>query len=144
LNVASEAITFPNIQETTTSFLFQNETPKTIYKGIKNDEANCYKNGSDLVDYRNRCKGVEAVAAKGGTTVIGETMDRVVDAAAKIPGSKILNTMPKFTGTADQITSQMMQNNRKWILNEMRSGRTILDIVLDAGRTNRSIFYEME
>lgn len=52
--------------------------------------------------------------------------------------------MPEFTGTADKITSQMMQYNRKWILNEMRSGRTILDIGLDANRTNSSIFYEME
>lgn len=52
--------------------------------------------------------------------------------------------MPTFTGTADQITSQMMQYNRRWILNEMRSGRTILDIGLDAGRADRSIFYEME
>jgi hypothetical protein len=35
-------------------------------------------------------------------------MARVEAIAAKIPGSKILNTMPKFTGTAEQITSQMM------------------------------------
>ncbi|MGF7231947.1 RHS repeat-associated core domain-containing protein, partial [Arachidicoccus sp.] len=88
--------------------------------------------------------GAAFTAAKTGTTVIGETMDRVIDAAAKIPGARILNTMPEFTGTADQITSQMMQYNRKWILNEMRSGRTILDIGLDASRTKRSIFYEME
>jgi len=52
--------------------------------------------------------------------------------------------MPSFTGTADQITSQMMQFNRKWILNEMRSGRTIIDIGLDANRADRSIFYQME
>jgi RHS repeat-associated protein len=83
-------------------------------------------------------------AAARGTIVIGETMDRVIDAAAKMPGSKFLNTMPRFTGTTDQITSQIMQYNRKWILNEMRSGRTILDIGFDAGRTNRSVFYEME
>ena len=50
VNVASAAIIFPNIQETTTSFSFQNETPNMIYKVIKNDEANCCKNGNDLVD----------------------------------------------------------------------------------------------
>jgi hypothetical protein len=83
-------------------------------------------------------------AAESGTTVIGEGMARVEAAASKIPGSKILNDMPKFTGTADQVTSQMMQYNRQWILNEMRSGRTILDIGLDVNRTNPSIFYQME
>jgi hypothetical protein len=29
---------------------------------------------------------------------------------------------------ADQVTSAMMQYNRKWILDQMRSGRPILDI----------------
>jgi hypothetical protein len=64
VKVTSAAITFSNIQEVTTSLSFQNETPKTIYKVIKNDEANCCKNGNDLVDYGNRGKGIEAVAAK--------------------------------------------------------------------------------
>lgn len=89
-------------------------------------------------------KAVEKFAAEGGATVIGEGMARVEAAASKIPGAKILNDMPKFTGTADQITSQMMQYNRKWILNEMRSGQTILDIGRDATRANPSIFYQME
>ena len=70
VNVVCATITFPNIQETTTSFSFQNETPKTIYKVIKNDEANCCINGNDLVDYRNRGKGIEAVAAKTGTSLV--------------------------------------------------------------------------
>ena len=83
-------------------------------------------------------------AANEGVTVIGEGMARVEAAAAKIPGSVILNTMPKFTGTAEQITSQMMQYNRQWILNQLRSGRTILDIGRDATRVNPSIFYQME
>lgn len=52
--------------------------------------------------------------------------------------------MPKYTRTTDQITSQMMTYNRQWILNEMRSGRTILDIGVDTGKTNRSIFYQIE
>jgi len=37
-----------------------------------------------------------------------------------------------------------MQYNRQWILNELRSGRTILDIGRDATRVNPSIFYQME
>jgi hypothetical protein len=88
--------------------------------------------------------GLKGIMIKEGTTIIGEGMARVEAAASKIPGSKILNGMPKFTGTADQVTSQMMQYNRKWILNEMRSGRAILDIGRDAARTNPSVFYQME
>lgn len=77
-------------------------------------------------------------------TIIGEGMGRVEAAAAKISGARILNTMPEFTGTADQITSQMMQYNRQWLLNELRSGRTIIDIGLDETRPTPSIFYQME
>jgi RHS repeat-associated core domain len=83
-------------------------------------------------------------AAKKGTTVIGEGMARVEAAASKIPGAKILDDMPTFTGKPWEVTSQMMQYNRKWILNEMRSGRTILDIGRDLNRANPSIFYQME
>ncbi|WP_367916644.1 hypothetical protein [Leadbetterella sp. DM7] len=71
-------------------------------------------------------------------------MARVEAAASKIPGAKILNDMPKFTGTADQVTSKMMQYNRKWILQQMRSGKSILDIGLDPMRKTPSIFYQME
>ena len=71
-------------------------------------------------------------------------MARVEAAAAKIPGSKILNDMPVFTGKPWEVTSKMMEYNRKWILNEMQSGRTILDIGRDATRANPSIFYQME
>lgn len=88
--------------------------------------------------------GGVANAAKSGTTIIGEGMARVQAAAASRSGSVILNTMPEFTGSAEQVTSQMMQYNRQWILNEMRSGRTIFDIGLDVNRTNPSIFYQME
>ena len=84
------------------------------------------------------------LAAKEGMTIVGEGMARVEAAAAKNSGSVILNNMPSFTGTADQVTSQMMQYNRQWILNQMRSGRTILDIGLDANRAQPSIFYQME
>jgi len=70
-------------------------------------------------------------------------MARVEAAAAKVPGAKILNDMPVFTGTRDQITSQMMQYNRKWILNAMRSGK-ILDIGVDVNRKTPSIFFQME
>lgn len=74
-------------------------------------------------------------------------MARVEATASKIPGSKILNDMPDFKAMGQnkqQVTSSMMQHNRKWILEEMRSGRTILDIGKDPDRAVPSIFYEME
>ena len=52
--------------------------------------------------------------------------------------------MLAFTGKPWQVTSQMMQYNRQWMLNELRSGRTILDIGRAATRINPSIFYQME
>ncbi len=87
--------------------------------------------------------GAGAVA-KGGQTVIGEGMKRVSIAASKNANSIILKNMSKFTGTSEQITSQMMNYNRKWILQQMRSGRPILDIGLDPARKIPSIFYQME
>jgi hypothetical protein len=74
-------------------------------------------------------------------------MSRVEAAASKIPGSKILNDMPDFAAmgqNANQVTSSMMQYNRQWILEQMRSGRPILDIGVDANRAAPSIFYQME
>jgi len=76
--------------------------------------------------------------------IVGETMKRVTEAATEVPGAKILNDMPIFTGTTDQVTSSMMQYNRKWILEQMRSGRPIIDIGTDATRETPSIFYQME
>jgi len=85
-----------------------------------------------------------ANAAGRGPVIVGETMSRVTEAARGVPGAKILNDMPTFTGTADQVTSSMMQYNRKWILDQMRSGRPIIDIGTDATRQTPSIFYQME
>jgi len=85
-------------------------------------------------------------AAKG-PVVIGETMSRVEMAASKFPGSKILNDMPDFSAMglkAHEVTSQMMQYNRRWILEQLRSGRTIIDIGRDINRAIPSIFYQME
>lgn len=82
-------------------------------------------------------------AAKGGQTIIGEGMKRVSVEAAKRPGSVILNNMPKFTGTTDQVTSQMMTYNRQWWLQQMRTGRPVLNMGLD-GRASLSIFFQME
>jgi hypothetical protein len=78
---------------------------------------------------------------KAGQTIVGEGMKRVEMEAAKRPGSVILNNMPEFKGAAHQVTSQMMTYNRQWILEQMRSGRTIIDIGRDIYRTNPSIFY---
>lgn len=89
----------------------------------------------------------EFVAANKGPVIIGETMARVEAAASKIPDAKILNDMPDFKAMgmgADEVTSSLMQYNRKWIFDQMRSGREIIDIGLDANRKNPSIFYQME
>ena len=94
--------------------------------------------------FKKGIKRLGKAAAKEGTVIVGEGMKRVSSVAAKNPGSIILNNMPKFSGTADQITSKMMQYNRKWILQQMRSGRPILDIGLDPTRGVPSIFYQME
>jgi RHS repeat-associated protein len=82
--------------------------------------------------------------AKTGQTIVGEGMKRVSMEAAKRPGSVTLNNMPKFIGTDYQVTSQMMTYNRQWMLQQMRSGRPIIDIGLDLNRANPSIFYQME
>jgi len=86
----------------------------------------------------------QKIAAKEVPTIVGEGMKRVSMEAAKHPRSVILNNMPKFTGNANQITSQMMTYNRQWILQQMRSGRPILNIGLDPTRGAPSIFYQME
>ncbi len=83
-------------------------------------------------------------AARGGQTIVGEGMKRVSTAAMQNPGSTILNNMPKFSGSPHQVTSQMMQYNRKWLLQQMRSGKPIKDIGLDPRRGTPSIFYQME
>lgn len=89
--------------------------------------------------------GIAKVAsAEKGVIVVGEGMARVEAAASRLQGATILNNMPKFTGTADQITSQMMTYNRQWILQQLRSGKPILDIGRDLNRANPSIFYQME
>jgi hypothetical protein len=74
-------------------------------------------------------------------------MARVEQAAAKIAGSKILNDMPNFQAmgmSAEQITGAMMQYNRRWMLEQLRSGRQTIDIGLDINRARPSIFYQME
>lgn len=88
---------------------------------------------------------------KGGTgkgpVIVGETMKRVETAAAKYTDAKILNDMPEYwnMGLKDyEVTSKMMEYNRKWILEQFRSGREIIDIGIDANRKMPSVFYEME
>ncbi len=88
-----------------------------------------------------------ARSATQGPVIIGETMARVEAEAAKHSGAKILNDMPDFKAmgmNADQVTSAMMQYNRKWILEQLRSGRQIIDLGVDANRAASSIFYQME
>lgn len=70
VKVTSATITFPDIQETTTPSSFHKEIPKTVFKVIENDLANCCQNEQDLVDYRNWGVDVEVVAAKVGYSTI--------------------------------------------------------------------------
>jgi hypothetical protein len=44
----------------------------------------------------------------------------------------------------EQVTSAMMQHNRKWILEQMRSGRQIINIRADPNRSTPNIFYQIE
>lgn len=81
--------------------------------------------------------------ASNEVTVVGETMARVEVAASRLPGARTLNSMPQFTGTQEQVTSQMMAFNRRWFLNELRT-RTIVNIGTDSNRVTPSIFYQME
>lgn len=61
VNVTSATITFPNIQVKATSLSFHKEIPRNVLKVIENDLANCCQNESDLVDYKDKGIGVEAV-----------------------------------------------------------------------------------
>lgn len=72
-----------------------------------------------------------------GPVMIGKTMDRVEVAVSVFPGAKRLNDMPDFEGadfSGDDLTSQMMQHNRKWMLEQMQSGRQRVDIGIDPTR----------
>ncbi|MEO6168172.1 MAG: DUF6443 domain-containing protein [Chitinophagales bacterium] len=86
----------------------------------------------------------ELAITEGRQTIIGEGMKRVSVAAIQNPGSIILENMPTFIGTKQQISGKIMAYNRKWILRQMRSGRPIIDIGLDPTRGTPSIFYQME
>ena len=88
-----------------------------------------------------------ANTGSGGPVIIGETMMRVHAAAASHPGAVLLDSMPDFKAVgmnAHQVTSAMMQFDRKWTLGHLRSGRQWIDIGRDPNRTAPSIFYQME
>ena len=74
-------------------------------------------------------------------------MTRVESAALKEPGAIILNDMPEYWNMGlkpHEVTSKMMQFNRKWILKQLKEGRKIIDIGADPNRKVPSIFYQME
>lgn len=74
-------------------------------------------------------------------------MKRVEMEAAKHTDAKILNDMPEYwnMGLKDyEVTSKMMEYNRKWILEQFRSRRQVLDIGNDVNRKTPSVFYQME
>ena len=75
-------------------------------------------------------------------------MTRVEAAAGRVPGgAKILNDMPEYWNMGlkpHEVTSKMMQYNRKWLLEQIKDGRRIIDIGRDASRAESSVFYQME
>lgn len=85
VNVTSATITFPNIQETTTSFSFHKKIPKTVCKVIENELANYCQNEGDLVDYRNRAADSVAEAAKGGNNGI-RALSRIYETCSRVRG----------------------------------------------------------
>jgi len=91
--------------------------------------------------------GVPIGGLSGGPVIIGETMTRVQAASASHPGAVILDSMPDFKAqgmNAHQVTSAMMQFDRKWTLDQLRSDRPWIDIGRDPNRVVPSIFYPME
>lgn len=92
-------------------------------------------------------KAVVAAIETRSPVIIGETMKRVEMEATKYPGATILNDMPEYwnMGLKDyEVTSKMMAYNRSWILEQLKSGRQIIDIGYDVNRNTPSIFYQME
>jgi RHS repeat-associated protein len=92
-------------------------------------------------------RSASVVGTRTGPVVVGETMVRVRAASRTLPDSRILDDMPDFAASRlkpHEVTSAMMRFNRDWILRQLRSGRTIVDIGADPNRTVPSIFYEME
>lgn len=121
VKVPSATITFSNIQETTTSFSFQNETPKTIYKVIENDLANCCQNGNDLVDYRNRGERLEANAAKGGTKLLNQfnSAESLIQGAGKL--SRVKGAQQGFVkGNVDDIFKSITQGGKQISPNQVQ------------------------
>ncbi|NOZ13092.1 MAG: RHS repeat-associated core domain-containing protein [Acidobacteria bacterium] len=101
--------------------------------------------------FSSRAKAARAWQVYKGSpqrvVIVGETMSRVEVGAMKLPGVRILNDMPDFasSGMADyQVTSEMMQYNRAWILEQIRNGRLFINIGNDPNRRTSSIFYQME
>lgn len=68
VKVMSATTTFSNIQKTTVSFSFHTEIPKAVFKILENDLQNCRQNEQNLMNYRNKGKGV-AIVDKAGNRV---------------------------------------------------------------------------
>ena len=92
-----------------------------------------------LIDILNKSDDVgDAIKASSDLpVVIGETMTRVKEYAAKI-GAEV------FSPPDDLVGDALMAANQEWIQAMMDQGRTIYDIGLDSKRHDRSIFYAME
>lgn len=139
VKVINSATTFTDIQEITTFLSFNGETQKILVGIIENDLTNCCQNEKDLVDYRNWGTNVEAVAAKGGTNFLGQSISQGTKQLKWIMDKHGPNQLSKYAGKSQFYIStetelQILIQNSTHMPMTVQSGGNIVRTV-NAGRT---------
>lgn len=111
MNATSVVIVFPDFQKTTASFSFHNETPKTIYKVLEKDLADCCQNGEKLVDYRNWAIRVKAVATKTGLAN-SKAMGSAMEQALGMSSSKTAINIDGRTRFPDRLANGLLEESK--------------------------------
>jgi hypothetical protein len=83
-----------------------------------------------------------APGSRSSRVVIGETMERVRDAAIEVGGSFYNPT--RFSGAPRTALRASARRNYQWIERKIRQGAQIFDKGRDATRAKRSVFYYLE
>ena len=96
VRATSATITFPNIQEATTSSSFHIEILKTVFNVDENDLANCCQSEQNLVDYKKRRVRVEA---RSFGKVVGE---RIVHVRPIINAIENGSLLPRNAGSLNK------------------------------------------
>ena len=93
---------------------------------------------SQLVNKGGKVKDVKRAINNTGNNkiIIGETMDRVKKKAKEIGAS--------WYKSRSKNAKNWMNNNKRWIQNQMKKGKEIIDIGIDKTRNIRSKYYKME